>query len=157
VKTAIARNWGDRDVKVEKGRLLAKLRENRAQHRQEYKEACEGYATLARENLLRKFEKAKKELERAHSELLARFDDFDPKTDMLDTFILHQGVSFKLQVPVDHTKDYDIAIQMAEWSVSDEIEITQSQLQCFIMDYWGWKNDFENVSNFYKSAKRPSR
>lgn len=156
MRTAIERGWEDRVVRVSKARLLETLQKNRDKHRQDYLASLDGYVAMAREKLKRKFESARSDLTLTFdqlSEQIGRFDKSNPEhvCKLTETITLIQAVSFSLKVPQDHTYDYDVAIQMAEWSEDEVIEITQSQLQCFIMDDWDWKRDFMHLNRMYTS------
>lgn len=41
--------------------------------------------------------------------------------------------------PEDHTRDYDDAIALLEWSQDVTIELTQAQFRQYVQDDWGWK------------------
>jgi len=58
-----------------------------------------------------------------------------------------------LDIPVSHLKEYDTAIDMFEWEVSDTVELNNTEFSCFIQDKWEWKEDFTRMSNVYKAAK----
>lgn len=57
---------------------------------------------------------------------------------------------FPLTTPEDHTKDYDRAIQMVEWSIEDTIELDTRQFQQLVMDEWEWKERFDTQIAAYK-------
>ena len=48
----------------------------------------------------------------------------------------------RLPVPEDHTEDYDTAIKMLELSVDDTIELSEHDIEEYVMDRWGWYASF---------------
>ena len=58
-----------------------------------------------------------------------------------------------LTAPEDHTEDYNQVIQMLEWSIDEEVELVRSDFVRYVMDDWGWKQDFlENSSSYSTSS-----
>lgn len=110
-------------ITVQKAELLAKLRANRADHRTIFEEALAGFE---RETV---------------KELQARIDG------------IRQGkrrdVRVYASVPQDHTKEYDRAIAMIEMSLGDTIVLSESDFAQYVMDDWGWQDQF--LSNTYGS------
>lgn len=113
-------------VRVKKAELLAILQKNRAEHREIFLEAQEGY----KKTVIAELEKA---LEEARSGKK-----------------ITRGISFA--TPVDQTKDYDRAIRMIEMSTEDIIELTENDFAQYVMDDWSWKNTFA-FSNAHYSRK----
>lgn len=126
-----------RDVKVKRYDLLVKIRANREKHVVEYEEAVKGYlgAVFAA-------------LSDTTQELQRRFD----RLEAGEVLVL-QSITFNLQVPGNHAKDYDQVIAMLEMSVDEELTIRSDEFACYVMDDWDWKEDFLNVSNVYKKNK----
>lgn len=52
--------------------------------------------------------------------------------------------------PQDHTGDYDRIITMLEMSVNDTIELTQQEFAQYVMDQWGWMQEFKTSASFYR-------
>lgn len=123
-----------REVKVKRSELLEKVRLNRKKHVAEYEEAVAGYKKAAIQ-----------EVDRALERLRARIDELQAGE------VIHlQAVSFNLRVPENHAKDYDQVITMLEMSVDEELSVRSDEFACYVMDDWGWKEEFLNVSNAYK-------
>lgn len=124
----------------------------------DYQEAITAHGRDSAKTKLREaHKKAMKKLGENYDSLSRKITVFDADNpehveQLRGNVVLLQQQSFELPVPQDHTKDYDVAIQMADWEVGDNVELKQSDLQCFIMDDWEWKGDFERVSNFYKNS-----
>lgn len=59
-------------------------------------------------------------------------------------------VFYDITPPSDHTTDYTRAIEMLEWSVEDEVDISEADFRAYVQDDWGWKNQF--LSNKYATS-----
>lgn len=115
-----------RPITVDKAQLLAKVEGNRALHRTVFKEAVEGYK-----------ERAVRELE-VHIERVKRG---------------RIGyIQWTLPIPVDHTKDYDNAIEMIKMSLGATIEIDEQAFNQFVRDDWTWKREFVSTSMNYSAT-----
>jgi hypothetical protein len=97
------------EVKVETAALLEVLKKNRAEHTQLYQDAVEGYKVDTEKKLQSAIEKVGK------GQLLA---------------------SIKLNVPKDHTKDYDRVIRMLEMSVEKELTLRSHEFEQYVLDEW---------------------
>ena len=108
-------------ITVKKEELLKVLRENREKHRTIFLEAQDGYRTAA----------------------IAELDAILAEA--------RAGKKIRRQVtliePMDQTRDYDRAIRMLEMAVTDEIVLEEHDFQCFVLDEWTWKKQF-NTSNW---------
>lgn len=113
------------NVEVRKDELLEKLNANRADHRSIFEEALEGFQR------------------EAEAELKLQLD-------MLSKG-LRRDIKVVKPVPVDHTRDYDRAIQMIEMSVSPTIALSERDFAMYVMDDWGWQGQF--LSNVYGSTR----
>jgi hypothetical protein len=142
--------WKERTVTVSTYTLLIKLKENLKKHKDEYEKAVIGYKEMAAKRLKQELTAASSRLEKNFRMLEKRIDEFDPD-EQNNTVVLLDTVHFKMMVPQDHSKAYEVAIQMAEWEENKTIDLLQSQFQCFVMDDWEWKNEFESVTKRYLS------
>jgi hypothetical protein len=113
-------------ITVNKNQLIEKLNDNRANHREIFLEAQEGYRKA----------------------VIAELDSM--LADARAGKNIRTVVS--LRAPVDQTKDYDCALAMLAMHVEETISLTQQEFQCYVLDQWGWKNAF-NVSNAAYSPK----
>lgn len=113
-------------TRVDKSDLLEKVKENRAQHRAIFEEAIEGY---------------RKEGVRLLEEHIARI-----KNGRLER------VYVQLPQPEDHTSDYDRIITMLEMSEETSIELDEGDFATFVMDDWGWKNQFLASNSSYSAT-----
>lgn len=55
----------------------------------------------------------------------------------------------QLEEPLDHTRDYDRIIRMLEMSVNNEIVITESEFNNYVLDDWSWKRQFMQTTRSY--------
>jgi hypothetical protein len=114
---------GMRSTTVKVADLKKKLKANRKTHRETYEKALKRFSELAVE----KFEENIEEIKKG-----------GPVRTYLD-----------LPTPEDHTGDYDTAIEMLDWTVLDEVELTQHEFQQFVLDDWGWKQTFASNTMSY--------
>jgi hypothetical protein len=111
------------EITVRKADLLDALRKNREQHRAIFEEAIEGYR--------------KKVIER-----LEEMVDLAKRNKKIDT---HLG----LVQPEDHTDEYDLAIQMLEMEVGDEIVLSAQEFNQYVRNQWGWQGRFLASNSHY--------
>lgn len=144
-----------RKVKVQRLKLLETLKQNLDTHRKEYQESLLAYQSLAKERLHKLQRKAQQALADNFAAIEQKIDRFDPESedhDLSDTVVLLNTLSFNLKVPQDHSRSYEVAIQMAEWEVEETIELTQDQFQAFVLDDWEWQQEFKFLNRSYTEA-----
>lgn len=144
-----------RKVKVQRLKLLETLKQNLDTHRKEYQESLLAYQSLAKERLHKLQRKAQQALADNFAAIERKIDRFDPESedhDLSDTVVLLNTLSFNLKVPQDHSRSYEVAIQMAEWEVEETIELTQDQFQAFVLDDWEWQQEFKFLNRSYTEA-----
>lgn len=154
MRDVIDRGWDERTVTVDRQKLIETLKSNREKHSNSFREAISGYKHLAMERLVKLRERAKANVDDNFDDIKIKIERFNPNEESLlsDTVTLVNSMNFHLEVPQNHTKSYDVAIQMAEWEVNPTVELTQSQFQCFVLDDWDWKKKFESLSKSYSVA-----
>ena len=113
-------------VKVEKGKLLTTLQENRGKHVAEYDSAVEAYRKAA-EKALRK-----RAIEIRDGETLCKEVDDLPE-------------------PRSFAADYDRAIAMVEWSTEETIELDEQDFRAFVLDEWNWRGQFAGTTSLYNA------
>lgn len=148
---AALRDQKDRQVEVNREKLVAILRDNKQKHIKEYDEAVLGYREMALEKLQSEYEKAKVSIERNLEKSKVLIQEFDPSASKKhsDWLTLVEAVNVQLPVPRNFSKEYDAAIDMASWDVRETLELTHAEFQCFVRDVWDWSNDFFEVSKRY--------
>lgn len=116
-------------VKIEKEKLLAKLRQNRAAHRGLFLKAQAGYRII----VVRELDRMLK---------LAR-----------------AGKQIPLQVrtlviaPKDQTSDYDRVIAMLEWTQDKVVELDETEFSRYVRDNWSWSNEVSVSNSYYSKVK----
>lgn len=124
--TEMAELRGLSKVRVNKGDLLEAVKKNRDDHRKIFEEALDGWRKQVVEALEQAYKEAK------------------------------EGKNFRmwfdLPRPEDHTKEYDQAITMLEFSMDDELELTQGEFAMYVMDEWGWQRTFAGMAQSYNST-----
>ena len=112
-------------VLVSKDKLLKKMRENRAKHREQFEAALAGWQQTVLEALEQAVEDAR-----------------DGKK---------YPTAFHLPQPQDHTDEYTDAIEAIEWNEEEQIELDRHEFRQFVRDDWGWKRDFLTSNSAYMS------
>ena len=118
-----------KNVIVEKKKLLEALKENREKHQKDYDEALENWAGTAR------------------IQLADELDDLKNCPEDASLF-------FDLPKPESYVKDYDRAIAMVEMDVRDTLEMSEMDFRQFVLDEWGWKESFDNITKVYNSRMK---
>jgi len=103
------------EVKVNRIKLLNTVQENYKKHREILQEAKAGYVKKAQEVFQEKLNKANNGI-------------VDLRLD--------------LKAPEDYSKQYEVAIEMLKWEVSEEIKLSHNDFKSFVMDDWSWKENF---------------
>jgi len=116
------------NVTVKKDALLETLRVNRAEHIELYDKAMVEYRKRAVEELDRRLKEAR------------------------DGGAISLVIS--LPVPERHLDDYDRAIAMVEWSIADEIELSEYDFASYVLNQWSWLKSWTQNSLGYTQAAR---
>jgi hypothetical protein len=120
-------------VIVKKERLLETLKANRETHRADFDLAWDGFR------------------EKAIANATALVDSLKSacRGDAIELYL-------NLETPIDHTADYDRAIEMIDWEVGDEVQLTQNEFSQFVQDDWSWKRQFAMSNTTYTGSASPS-
>lgn len=113
-----------RTVTVDRDDFLAKVQENRNNHRAVFEEALEGY----RSRMIHELERRLRDMRRGR-----RIDQY-----------------IGLPEPEDHTDDYDRILAMAAMSVDDTVTLTEDEFAQYVMDQWRWKQSFTDTAMAYR-------
>lgn len=116
-------------VNVKKEQLLKILKENRAKHVSDYKEALEDYRAAYIEVLQKNIEIAQSGAE-----------DMIPVDEI------------NLPEPQCYAKSYDTAIGMLEISVDETVQLNEIQYRQYVNDEWGWSDSFKLSNSTYSSS-----
>lgn len=113
-------------VRVSVPKLVQTMKENRDAHQKQYEEALEGWQedviTALTENLA-----------------AAKADGED----------LEQYLSVSLPKPRNYTETYDQVIQMLEFGLAEEVELSSQEFSQYVMDNWNWKAQFTHSHSMY--------
>lgn len=123
----------DIKVKVEREKLLHKLRENREKHKTEYDDVVQGWMDAVKKE-------AQKIVELAEAGKLESI----------------KGIQNHHAKPENHVPDYDSVIEMLEMTGDLEIELDQDDFNTFVRDEWSWKRDWSSSNTSYSSSSTSS-
>lgn len=110
-------------ITVNKQRLIETLVHNKDEHRAIFEKAQEVY----RQRMVEELDRALAEAKAGRKIVRA----------------------FSLPVPEDHTDDFTTAIEMMEWETADEVELEQSDFQCYVQNQWRWRASFAGNTQAY--------
>lgn len=100
-------NHHNREVSIEKSKLIEKIKENREAHVADYNEAVIAYRKKAEENIKR----ITKEL----------------KSGSLN-------LNFMMITPINRSEEYDKIIEMFNWEINDIVTLTQKEFNEYVLD-----------------------
>lgn len=145
----------NRKVEVNREKLVATLKANLEHHIAEYEEAKAGYKANLLHQVDVAYAAAKESLEENYEKLKATISAMDDSklAAASDWVTLVKEKSVQMRAPKCYAREYETAIQMAEWDVRESIELTHAEFVCFVQDEWDWQEDFREVTAFYKSFK----
>jgi len=118
-------NQDARVILVNKAQLINKIKENKAIHIKEYEQAIVDYR-----------EEAKKQLKEQTSRLT------EGKLD----------IKLDLRSPVDNKDEYDKLVQVFEWEVKDEVELSQGEFNEYILDELPFAKIAKLSNTFYSKS-----
>ena len=127
-----------KSVRIERVKLLEKVRENREKHVTEYNEAVQDYIDLVQEVLASNLKTVKKNIKIA-KDMNSVKADFDSQRPLPRS-------------PMTYENEYNRAISMLEMSNDDVIEIESEVFNQLVLDEWDWKNNFVVSNMAYKTA-----
>jgi len=108
-------------MKVDKKSLIEKIQENKQAHIKDYNEAVDAY-----------YKKAAEQIQKASKDL---------KNGSLK-------ISINLVTPINREEEYDKIIEMFNWEINDEIELTQREFNEYVHD----DNDSSRQAKFLNSS-----
>lgn len=117
-------------VVVKKDELLTRIRANRENHTKIFEEAMVTYRQMAIEELDKMLAEA-----RAGKRIRRQL---------------------QLVEPMNQCREYDRVIAMLEMSTEDEIEISQGEFACYVLDQWAWRQQFLSSNSLYSSTIQSS-
>ena len=123
----------DRTVKVNRDKLLERLKSNRELHKSEFEKSFTAY----RSKVARLMLGDSRVLETAATKV----------QDLARDLPLPEVIFRHLHVPrpQDHAIDYDRAIDRIEWEEDGVVEITEGDFNCYVRNEWDWQKRFRDT------------
>lgn len=118
------RHTGNRTILLKKEDLIAKIKENKENHIKEYNDAVVAYKEEALRQLAVQTSKV-------------REGALDAKLELV--------------TPVNNEENYDKIIEMFEWDVRDEVELSQDEFLEYVQDETQFARDAKFSNTFYSS------
>lgn len=143
-----------RTVEVDRLKLVSTLKSNLEKHIADYEEAKAGYRSSLLVKLDEALASAKVSLEKGYEKAKQEiFELTDTELSSRNEWVnLVREINVRMPVPRLYAKEYQAAIDMAEWDVRDTLELTHAEFNCFVRDEWDWREEFETISGMYKRA-----
>lgn len=110
-------------VKVDKNKLLEKLKENRELHKREYDQAVIKH----RNEVIAELQKRLRDVEAGE------------KIDL----------NFNLPTPREFLDTFDEAIAMLEWEKDDVIDLDRTDFSRYVLNQWEWRQQFQAATSMY--------
>ena len=95
----------------------------------------------ARKSIEKQYEKRKVEIGAINDEDIEKQEDY---VQLLAAVTIH------MKVPRSFAKEYDAAIDIANWDVRETLELSHAEFTCFVRDEWDWKVEFTATSKMYQ-------
>lgn len=140
-----------RTVRVNRLKLLETLKANRQKHLEVFDAAMAGYKELALQKVEEAFAGLEARLEARKADMVARIQTFTPETadQFSDYLVILEQVAVDLKKPVSYVGAYDAAIDMADFDIRDDLDLSGAEFQCFCRDVWDWTYEFSAVNARY--------
>lgn len=131
----------------ERGKLLDRIKENRAKHVEAYEEAWKGYLIEVQEQLDKIVKDARIEAK--------KFKDFSGDIGkMPEDVMMHFGVV--AQPPQSHADEYDRVIDMLDFTHEENVILNQQEFNQYVRDEWAWSRMFNETAGAYSAKFRAS-
>lgn len=119
------RHTGNRTIKVEKDKLIQQILANKEQHIKEFEEAVIGYKVEA----LKQLEAQTKRVEEGA---------VDAELDLV--------------TPVNNAENYDKIVEMFQWEVEKEVELSQNEFNEYVQDETEFAMAAKYSNSFYSNT-----
>jgi len=128
--------------------VLQKLVENKAKHDVLYEAAVQTYWKLAKiqvgkieKNFYKDLADYEKKIKKIFKNRKSQVRD---KKDTLSIGLYNfcPNDNLNLSYPENHSQDYELAIEMLKATVYDEIELSLTEFNWYVMNDWTWKTAF---------------
>lgn len=139
-------NNGESYVTVSRTKLIDKIKENLAAHQEKHREMCEGYQVLV--------EEANERFQGLLNEAFSA-----DKPEKIDHAGLYQKAFAEVPKPQDYSKQYQDAIELLEWTMGEQVQLSIPNFRTWVLDEWSWKNKVELIHErtFSKAKEYRSR
>ena len=112
-----------KEIIVAKEKLIEALTANQQKHQNIYDAAVSGYFIQAEKVLGEKLTKIQNQ-------------------EKIESYL-------NLEYPQNFDGEYVKALKMLEFSIEDKITLTSTEFDCYIMNRWGWRSEFLQMSTHY--------
>jgi hypothetical protein len=116
----------ERGVEIKKEDLIAKIKEHKKNHIEEFEEAAEIYKKEAAKAL----NKMKKDISNGN---------FD--------------VHFQLRAPENRVDEYDKILTQLEWEQRNVLTLSQYEFNQYVLDEYNWRQQASMSNSFYLNMK----
>jgi hypothetical protein len=124
--------------------LIKILKENRAKHVADFREACVGYR-------LELATKIKDSIDRHRDALKVTQEAQDTDLPSSPTYVSWPPM------PKSHERSYDLQIRKLELEQRDTVELEDTEFAKFVMDDWEWKNEFQTTTANYAAIAKAGK
>jgi hypothetical protein len=137
-------------IKVSKSELLTIVRDNKKKHDEIYEAAEQGYWVDA-EEFLKKYQKEqltvmKKNYQKTVKDLKKQVTK---ELRMVEQKKKDGFFYMRKPFPENHSDDYQGAIRRLELSVEPEVELENSEFDCYVRNKWQWRTSFLATNSSY--------
>ena len=148
---AAKRAQEQRPVLVERLKLIAQLKANKEAHVLRYQAAVAGYMDTLRARAVEAFDKAQAKLTKTRVERMQQLEQLQMEdlAKMPDSIEIVQSDRLNMEVPKSYETEYTVAINILEWTVGENVEISHAEFLCFVRDEWDWSSSFNELSMAY--------
>jgi hypothetical protein len=128
-------------VKVPVKRLKITLESNKEKHHNDYVEAMTGYKEALIEQYNLRIKLLRKELRKIKNINPLKLHDME----------IDSQIKYSLETPEDHTSSYELAMDVADWTSEEELELSMRDFNSYVRDEWDWTNRFKISHSNYSS------
>lgn len=123
------------DVRIKKHDLIGKLRENRKEHIEIYREAEAAYRNRVARLLAKVLSEINAEVE-------------------TDAWVKSLKELTELSAPQTHKKNYDRALAMLEVECSDVVTLSAADFMRYVQDEWDWSRSWAVSNSHYVDSPK---
>jgi hypothetical protein len=134
----------ERTVTINREKLVAKLKENRALHAKIYVEAGAGYLEACVEHM--------KKVRRNYARALKQIEEQVPLPAEGVRWSELDAEDETPQAPTHSLNAYDEAIELFSWHEAEQVKLTVEEFRHYVLDKWGWKRSWLETSSTYSES-----